>query len=223
MSDVDPGYAAFLEREYAKEAARAQKVLMANQLAQFKTGSSATQRAAAPKADQYLKLPERELPSTAPELRQELKESIASYHKAIEHAQSFEAKLREARKAEVDALTDDATDEKKVVKTVAENLGLQQVYSRRAELAKQKVPEAFVAILPIAKALAQELTNRCYALAAERVARHRAVFRPRLDLESFHRTFSNSLYSFPVDFASDLDRLIECCLTLSPLEVVSPT
>jgi hypothetical protein len=210
VSNVDPRYAEYLEKEYAAEARRAQEIAMANQLAQFNPGSSVTKKAA-PEADHYPEPPARQLPSTAPELRKELEKALADYHQAIEHVKSFEAKLREAREAEATAVTDDSGDEKRIVKAVTESQGLQAVYSRRLQLAQEKVPTAFAAIPVIVRALAQELTNRCYALAAERVARYRTVFRPRLDLESFHRSFSNSLYSFPVDFESDLDRLIECC------------
>ena len=72
-------------------------------------------------------------------------------------------------------------------------------------------PEAFAVIQSIVKALAQDLARRCFALTAERVARHRTMFRARLDLETFHRRFNNSLHSFPVDFESELDQLIDCC------------
>lgn len=145
------------------------------------------------------------------DLKKQLADAIDAYHKEIENVGSFETKLREARKAEADALTDDSGDEKKIVKAVAESQGLQAVYSRRLELAREKVPQAFAAIPPIAKALAQDQANRCYALAAERAAAHRKVFRPRLDLATFHQRFSNSLHSFPVDFESELDQLIDCC------------
>jgi hypothetical protein len=201
MSDA---YAEYLEKEYAEAARKAHELLMANQLAQLKAGSPATKEAAAP----YLKLPELELPSTAPELRKALEAAIANYRKTIENARSFETKLREAGRAEAAAVTDDGADERKIVKAVAEAQGLQAVYSRRAELAKQKVPEAFVVILPLAKALAQDLVNRCVRLVQERANAHREVFRPRLDQETFIRTLPSG---FPVDFETSLDRLVACC------------
>jgi hypothetical protein len=205
MSD-DQAYAKFLAKEYAEEVRKADEVAMANQVAQLKAAFP-QQGAATPKADEYLKLPERELPSTALELRQELEAAITSYRKKIEDVRAFETRLREARKAEADAVNDDSADEKKTVKAIAEAQGLQAVYSRRAELAKAKVPEAFVAILPLAKGLAQDLVNRCVGLAHERANAHRKVFRPRLDHETFIRTFPSG---FPVDFESGLDKLVGC-------------
>ena len=144
-------------------------------------------------------------------MKKELEDAIASYHKSIESVRAFEAKLREARQAEAAAVNDDYGDEKKIVKAVAEAQGLQAVYSRRLELARQKIPEVFAEIPPIVKGLAQDLADRCYALAAERAARHREVFHARLDLETFHRQFLSSLPAFPVDFQSDVDRLVDCC------------
>jgi RNAse (barnase) inhibitor barstar len=149
--------------------------------------------------------------SDSADLHKQLKAALAAYRKATENADSFEAKLRDAKKAEADALTDDGGDEKKIVKAVAESQGLQAVYSRRLELARQKVPEAFATIQPLVKALAQDLARRCYTLAAERTARHREVFRARLDVESFHRQFTSSLRSFPIDYETDLDQLADCC------------
>lgn len=108
-------------------------------------------------------------------------------------------------------MSDDSLDEKKVVKAVAESQGLASVYSRRPEVARQRIPETFAGIIPAAKALAQDLINRCFELADERAARHRALFRSRLDLEMFHRAFSSSLPGIPVDFASDVDKLVVCC------------
>jgi hypothetical protein len=133
--------------------------------------------------------------SDSTDLKKQLAAAIAAYHKEIENVATFETKLREVRKAEAVALTDDSGDEKKIVKAVAESQGLQAVYSRRLELAKEKVPAAFATIFPIAKAMAQDLVNRCFALATERATRHRKVFRPRLDLATFHQRFSNSLHS----------------------------
>jgi hypothetical protein len=83
------------------------------------------------------------------DLKKQLKAAIAAYHKATENADSFETKLREAKKAEADALTDDDGDEKRLVKAIGESQGLQAVFSRRLELARAKVPEAFAVIQPI--------------------------------------------------------------------------
>ena len=69
-------------------------------------------------------------------------------------------------------------DEHKIVKAVAEALGLQAVYSRRLELARQKIPETFAAIPTIGKAVAQDLANRAYDLVQTRAARHRKMFGP---------------------------------------------
>jgi hypothetical protein len=66
MSD-DQAYAKALERDNAAAMRRAEEVGMANQLAQLqRQGAAAAQPV--PKAE-YLELPERELPSTALELR----------------------------------------------------------------------------------------------------------------------------------------------------------
>jgi hypothetical protein len=207
MSDVDPAYAQYLEKDYAEEARKAQEIAFANQVNQLGQ-LKATSPQPVPKAE-YLELPERELPSTALELRQELEAAIANYHQAIENAKGFEAKLREARKAEAIALTDDSNaDEKRIVKAVSESQGLQSVFSRRLELAKRKVPEAFAEIPHIARGLVQNLVNRCFALAAERAARHREVLWPRFDSEAFIRTVPTG---FPVSYENGLDRLISCC------------
>jgi len=205
MSD-DQAYARALERDNAAAMRKAEEIAFANQVNQLGQLKAASPQPA-PKKPEYLELPERELPSTAPELRQELEVAIVAYRKAIENVRSFEINLQEARRAEAVAVTDDGGDEKKIVKAVSESQGLQAVYSRRLELAGRKVPEAFVAIVPVAKALAVGLVNRCVGLAAERADRHRAVFRPRLDHETFIRTFPSG---FPVDFESGLDKLVGC-------------
>ena len=77
--------------------------------------------------------------SDSADLEKQLEDAIVSYHKAVENVGSFEAKLREARRAETDALTDDSVDEKRIVKAVAEAQGLQSVFSRRLQLAQEKV------------------------------------------------------------------------------------
>ena len=205
MSD-DQAYAKFLAKEYAEEVRKADEVAMANQVAQLKAAFP-QQGAATPKADEYLKLPERELPSTALELRQELEAAITSYRKKIEDVRAFEAKLREARAAEASAVNDDSADERRTVKAIAEAQGLQAVYSRRVELAKAKVPKSFVVISYIARAIAQTLVDRCVRLAHERINAHREVFQRRLDHDAFVRAFP----SLPVDFETSLDRVVACC------------
>jgi len=142
------------------------------------------------------------------DLKKQLEAAIASYHKALENVRAFEGRLREARQGEATAVNDDSGDEKRIVKAVAESQGLQAVYSRRAEVGKAKIVESFASIVPAAQAIAQDLVNRCVTLAHERANRHREVFRPRLDHETFIRTFPSG---FPVDFESSLDRLINCC------------
>jgi len=147
--------------------------------------------------------------STAAEFRQQMEEAIQSYRKAIERVKTFESKLSDARRSEAVAISDDDADEKKTVKLIAEAQGLAAVYSRRVEVAKGKVPDLFGTIVPLARSFAQELTNKCYRLARERSARHRQFFRLRIDLEALHRTYGSA--TFPVDFESNLDRLIDCC------------
>jgi hypothetical protein len=207
MSEVDP-YAEFLAKERVEAQRKADELSMANQLAQFKAGPP-QQGAAAPGAAQHLELPQRVLPATAAELRKELRKSIEAYHAAIEHVRSFDTKMAEARQAEVKAVTDDSGDEKKIVRAVSEAQGLASVYSRRKAIAEKKIPVLFGEIVLLAKALAQDLVNRCYGLAEERAAKHKAILKPRFDLESLCRTCN--LITFPADFERGLDRLIDCC------------
>ena len=65
--------------------------------------------------------------SDSADLKKQLEDAIVSYHKAVENVGSFETKLRETRRPETDALTDDSGDEKRIVKAVAEAQGLQSV------------------------------------------------------------------------------------------------
>lgn len=160
-------------------------------------------------------------PDTA-DLKKQLEAAIAAYKAALKNVSDFEGKLAVSRKSEADALSDDSADERATVRKISEAQGLQAVFSRRAEIARQKVPEAFAAIFPLAKTLAQDLTNRCFALADERAARHVELFRTRLDLETFHRQFLSALPAFPVDFESDLDKLVGCCADVLGARVCVP-
>lgn len=114
------------------------------------------------------------------------------YQAAVAAVADFEGKLAKAKADEASALTDDTAPEAKVVSRIRDAQGLQQVFSRRLELARERIT-----LEPLRQAILEaywELDNKVSELVKQRMNADQAFFLARPDVDSFRSALVSGGY-----------------------------